>query len=101
MQSLFIGVGASLANALPFILGQLGVTGSTASGIPLTVKYAFQAGAVVFLVCVVWTVVSTSEHPPEDMAVFERERRARRGVGALLAEIGAAVRDMPPTMRQL
>jgi maltose/moltooligosaccharide transporter len=38
MQSLFIGVGASLANALPFILGSFGVTGSTASGIPLSVK---------------------------------------------------------------
>jgi maltose/moltooligosaccharide transporter len=101
MQSLFIGVGASLANALPFLLGQLGVTGSTASGIPLSVKYAFQAGAVVFLLCVVWTVVTTSEHPPEDMAAFERERRERRGVGALLAEIGAAIRDMPATMRQL
>src|SRR6185295_4596966 len=46
MQSLFIGIGASLANALPFLLSKLGVAGSTASGIPLSVKYSFQAGAV-------------------------------------------------------
>src|SRR5215213_1661083 len=38
MQSLFIGIGASLANALPFFLGRMGVVGSTASGIPLSVK---------------------------------------------------------------
>jgi maltose/moltooligosaccharide transporter len=38
MQSLFIGIGASLANALPFVLNQLGVRGETPSGIPLTVK---------------------------------------------------------------
>ena len=101
MQSLFIGVGASLANALPFVLGQLGVTGNTESGIPLTVKYSFQAGAVVFLLAVLWTVVTTSEHPPEDMAAFERARRERRGVGAVLGEIVAAVRDMPATMKQL
>jgi maltose/moltooligosaccharide transporter len=101
MQSLFIGVGASLANALPFLLGRMGVVGSTASGIPLSVKYSFQAGAVVFLVCVLWTVFTTSEYPPEDMAAFERERRERRGIGPLAAEVVEAVREMPATMRQL
>jgi maltose/moltooligosaccharide transporter len=101
MQSLMIGVGASLANALPYIFGRFGVTGSTASGIPLSVKYAFQLGAAVFLLAVIWTVVTTGEHPPEDMAAFERAKRERRGVGPLLAEIGEAIRDMPATMKQL
>jgi maltose/moltooligosaccharide transporter len=101
MQSFFIGVGASLANALPFLFREMGVTGNTASGIPLTVKYSFQAGAVVFLLAVLWTVFTTTEHPPEDMAAFERERRERRGVGALFGEIGSAMRDMPRTMKQL
>ncbi|HEX2092602.1 MAG TPA: hypothetical protein VHG28_09385, partial [Longimicrobiaceae bacterium] len=101
MQSFFIGVGASLANALPFFLSWMGVSGSTASGIPLTVKYSFQVGAVVFFVCVLWTVLTTSEYPPEDMAAFERARRERRGVGALFGEIGSAIGQMPPTMKQL
>jgi maltose/moltooligosaccharide transporter len=101
MQSLFIGVGASLANALPYIFGQLGVTGSTPSGIPLSVKYAFQIGAAVFLLAVLWTVFTTDEHPPEDMAAFAREKQARRGLGPFFGEIAAAVRDMPATMRQL
>src|SRR5437764_9332462 len=56
MQSLFIGIGASLANALPFILNKFGVSGNTASGIPLSVKYSFQVGALVFLLAVLWTV---------------------------------------------
>src|SRR5438045_3363669 len=47
MQSFFIGIGASLANALPLFLRLMGVTGNTASGIPLTVKFSFQFGAVV------------------------------------------------------
>ena len=101
MQSLMIGVGASLANALPLIFRRLGVTGSTASGIPLSVYYAFQLGAAAFLVAVLWTVITTSEHPPEDMAAFERARRERRGLGAMLGEIGHAVRTMPATMKQL
>ena len=101
MQSFFIGVGASLANALPLLLSWLGIEGSTTSGVPLTVKYSFQAGAAVFLVCVLWTVVTTSEFPPEDPAAFERARKGRLGLGPLFAEIAASIREMPRTMRQL
>jgi maltose/moltooligosaccharide transporter len=101
MQSFFIGVGASLANALPLLFSWLGVTGNTESGIPLSVKYSFQVGAAVFFFCVMWTVVTTTEFPPEDPAAFDRARRGRRGLGALFGEIGSSVREMPTTMRQL
>jgi maltose/moltooligosaccharide transporter len=101
VQSLFIGIGASLANALPLLLRTMGVSGNTASGIPLTVKYSFQFGAVVFLLAVLWTVATTSEFPPEDMAAFERAKHDRRGIGHLLGEIAGAIREMPVTMRQL
>jgi maltose/moltooligosaccharide transporter len=101
MQSFFIGVGASLANGLPLFLSWMGVRGNTASGIPLSVKYSFQAGAVVFLICVLWTVVTTTEFPPEDPAAFDRARRNRLGIGALLGEIVTSIREMPATMRQL
>ena len=100
MQSFFIGIGASLANALPLFLAWAGVEGSTPSGIPLSVKYSFQIGAVVFFLAVLWTVLTTTELPPDDPAAFARARR-ERGVGRLLAEIGGAIRDMPRTMRQL
>jgi maltose/moltooligosaccharide transporter len=101
MQSFFIGVGASMANALPLLLSWMGVEGSTPSGIPLTVKYSFQAGAAVFLLAVLWTVFTTSEFPPEDPAAFDRARRDRGKLGALLGEIGTAISEMPRTMRQL
>ena len=100
MQSFFIGVGASFANALPFFFSWMGVTGSTPSGIPLSVKYSFQVGAVVFFLSVLWTVVTTTELPPEDPEAFERER-SRSGIGTLFSEIGGAIRDMPATMKQL
>jgi maltose/moltooligosaccharide transporter len=101
MQSFFIGVGASLANALPFLLSHLGVSGSTSSGIPLSVKYSFQIGALVFLLAVLWTVVTTDELPPDDMEAWERERRTRRGIRDVFAEIVSAIREMPVTMKQL
>ena len=101
VQSLFIGIGASMANALPLLLHTLGVSGNTPSGIPLTVKYSFQFGAAVFLLAVLWTVGTTSEFPPEDMAAFERARKERRGLGPLVGEILESIREMPVTMRQL
>jgi maltose/moltooligosaccharide transporter len=101
VQSFFIGVGASFANAMPLVFAKLGVVGNTPSGIPLSVKYAFQLGAVVFFVAVLWTVFTTSEFPPEDMAAFERARKGKLGLAPLLGEVGKAFREMPRTMRQL
>ena len=105
MQSFFIGIGASLANALPLLLRVMGVEGSTDSGIPLTVKYSFQIGALVFLAAILWTILTTSEDPPADMEAFRRakaERAARgRGFLAVFTDIGSAARAMPRTMKQL
>ena len=105
MQSFFIGVGATLANALPYLFRYTGVTGTTVSGIPLTVQYSFKIGAVVFLLAILWTILTTKEYPPEDMAAFERAREQHRGmvalVKSLVLEIVSAIRDMPATMKQL
>ena len=105
MQSFFIGIGATLANALPYIFRFLGVTGRTTSGIPLTVQYSFKIGAVAFLLAVLWTVITTKEYPPENLAEFERRRSEHKGllalIKSLLEEIVSAIRDMPSTMKQL
>src|SRR5258708_30024233 len=66
MQSFFIGIGATLANALPYLFRTLGVDkrGAAAAAesvrvIPASVSYSFKIGAVVFLACVLWTVFTT------------------------------------------
>jgi maltose/moltooligosaccharide transporter len=101
MQSFFIGIGQTIANALPIILTAIGVTGVLASGIPVTTEYAFKIGAVVFLLAVVWTVVTTREYPPEDMAAFERMKRESSGVLGGFREIFSSIKEMPKTMKQL
>ncbi|MEP6920165.1 MAG: MFS transporter [bacterium] len=101
MQSFFIGLGATFAGWLPLAFSRFGISGNTPSGIPLTIKYAFQIGAVAFLLAVLWTVFTTKEYPPEDMEAFERMRREKRGLAAGLTEILSALREMPQTMRQL
>src|SRR5213078_1287224 len=50
MQSFFIGAGAAIASALPWMFSKLGVSAETASGVPLAVKYSFQLGAAALLI---------------------------------------------------
>jgi maltose/moltooligosaccharide transporter len=101
MQSFFIGIGQTLANALPYLFTALGLVGVMASGIPLSVEYAFKIGAVTFLLAVLWTVFTTKEYPPDDMEAFERMKREKKGIAAGFAEIFRAVAEMPKTMKQL
>jgi len=101
MQSFFIGIGQTLANALPYLFTALGVVGVMASGIPLSVEYSFKIGAIVFLIAVLWTVMTTKEYPPEDMEAFARLRSEKRGCLAGFAEIFSSIAEMPTTMKQL
>jgi maltose/moltooligosaccharide transporter len=101
MQSFFIGIGQTLANALPYLFSMLGVVGVMASGIPLSVEYSFKIGAIVFLAAVLWTVITTKEYPPEDLEAFERMRREHKGCLQGFAEIFSSVAEMPSTMKQL
>jgi maltose/moltooligosaccharide transporter len=104
MQSLFIGLGAVLASALPWMLTHwLGVSAGEqgSNSVPLSVKISFYVGAAVFLGTVLWTVLLTEEHPPRDMDAFREQQERRLGVVATVREVAIAFRQMPSTMREL
>jgi len=103
MQSLFIGLGAVLASAMPWMLTNWFHVAGGAAGhaIPATVRLSFYLGAVTFLTAVLWTVVSTREYPPEDMEAFHVMKAGKRGVRANVEEILDSIAGMPQTMRQL
>jgi maltose/moltooligosaccharide transporter len=101
MQSWFIGIGQTLANALPYLFSAFGVVGVMATGIPLSVDYSFKIGAIVFLAAVLMTVVTTKEYPPEDMEAFQRMRNEKKGILAGFEEILWSLAEMPATMKQL
>ncbi len=79
VQSFFIGLGGTIGGFMPHWLEQWGVTGLAANGLPLNLYYAFKIGAGVFLLTVLWTVCTSSEEPPADLAEFRREQRKHRG----------------------
>jgi len=97
MQSFFIGAGAVIASALPYLFTHaMHIHGETGA-IPLPIRISFYAGALVFLGAVLWTVATTREYPPELPLVKTRPR----GLGANVSEIFSAIAAMPATMRQL
>ncbi len=103
MQSLFIGLGAVIASGLPWMMTNwFHVTESAGAtnAIPITVRYAFYLGAAAFFCAVLWTVLTTSEYPPDSEA-FRRAKEAHAGFLATLREILIALKEMPSTMKQL
>jgi maltose/moltooligosaccharide transporter len=73
LQTVFIGAGAVAASAAPALLAYLGVPNTAPPGqVPPSVAWAFYLGAAALLVTVLWTVVSTREYPPEDIARFDQ-----------------------------
>jgi len=104
MQSFFIGVGAVVADSLPWILKNwFDVSSATGEGsaIPLNVRISFYMGAGAFLGAVLWTVLTSPEYPPEDLEEFRRRKRAEGGLLHLIKEIPDALAQMPSIMRRL
>ncbi|WP_300529028.1 MFS transporter [Maricaulis sp.] len=82
MQTIFIGAGAGLASVAPFVLTQLGVANEAAPGVvPDTVRYSFYIGGVALFLAIGWTIISSKEYSPEEMAKFN----AASGVGRAAA----------------
>ncbi len=104
MQSLLIGAGAVTASALPWILTNwIGLEDSadSTSAIPITIHISFYVGAAVFMLAVLYTIIKTPEHPPEDMEAFEKMKKETSGVFNAFKEIFEGILSMPKTMRQL
>ena len=71
VQTAFIGAGAVIGSLIPPLLEQLGVSNEAAGGgIPDTVRYAFWIGGAALFAAVLWTVISTREYSPDEMARF-------------------------------
>jgi maltose/moltooligosaccharide transporter len=104
MQSLFIGLGAVIASALPYILTHgfhLSDTAGGSSPIPYTVRLSFYVGAAAFFGAVLYTIITTKEYPPENLAAFEKLKMDHAGLRRNIVDISDSILAMPQTMRQL
>jgi maltose/moltooligosaccharide transporter len=67
MQSFFIGTGAVIGSALPWIFSNVLDFDNTAPAgdIAENIVASYYTGALIFFLAVMWTVFSTKEYPPE------------------------------------
>jgi len=103
VQTFFIGIGAVVASALPYIMTNwFDIANTAAPGeIPQSVVLSFYIGAAVFFGAVAWTVFRTKEYPPADMEAFLREKKESAGFLAGFTGIFKSFAQMPKTMIQL
>ena len=103
IQSFFIGTGAVVASALPYIFTNwFGIANTAPKGeIPPSVIYSFYAGAVAFIGAVTWTVFRTKEYPPENIEEFQKKKEENKGFVFGVKDIFESFVNMPKTMIQL
>ena len=84
MQSWFIGIGAIVASALPWMLTNWFAVSNVAAdgGVPDSVRWSFYLGAFVFLTAVGWTILRTREYPPEKLQEFAQAEGPTAAVAA-------------------
>jgi maltose/moltooligosaccharide transporter len=71
VQTAFIGTGAVLGSVFPWLLDKIGASNVAGpDGIPDTVRYSFWFGGAALFIAVLWTVLSTREYSPDEMAAF-------------------------------
>ncbi len=103
MQSMFIGLGAVVASALPWIFTNwFDVSSTSAPGVVAdNVKWSFYLGGFAFLSCVLYTVLTTKEYPPADIPNRQKVEEQKKGLGGGIEEIVYAITHMPKKMKQL
>jgi len=99
IQSVLINIGAVMGSLLPIILTSIGVANHPAVGekVAPTVIWSFYIGGAVLLACVLVTVFSTKEYPPQEYDAYHnitKEEKQKTSIWLLL-------KDMPKQMWQL
>ncbi len=105
IQTVLIGLGAVAGSWLPTILVDwFGVSGTASdNSVPSNVIYAFFIGALLLLGAILWTIFTTSEYSPEEVAKFDdREQDGNTHISSnVVTSIFKDLGNMPETMKQL
>ena len=99
MQSVFTGLGITLANVSLYFFQQW-MGGESSTGIPYWVYGSFYIGAVCSIGSVLVTVFSTKENRPSDEELAAM-RAQPHGLGVAIRDIAAAIKEMPKPLWQL
>jgi len=103
IQTFLIGIGAVIGSWLPYVLGNwMGISKVASNGgIPDNVVFSFYIGAAVMIITILWTVISTKEYSPEELANFNAGNEKVVEEKSKFSDIFKDILAMPKTMKQL
>jgi len=75
VQTFFIGASSVIGSLLPYLLTRVFQVANTApeGQVPDSVKWSFYLGGLVYLLAVLWTILTTREYSPEQQRAFHGE----------------------------
>lgn len=100
VQTCLIGIGAVIGSFLPYVLHNwFGIANTApANTVADNTKYAFYIGAAVFMLSIIWTLVTTKEYPPDEYQLYHGiTHNEHEGLSSIFTDL----RNMPKTMKQL
>ena len=105
IQTALIGFGAVIGSVLPYVITNwFGVSNESIGGsVPLNLTLSFIVGAVVLVLTIIITIVTTKEYSPNELERFDKAEGvpADKPKEAKLTDIFTDFAKMPQTMRQL
>lgn len=110
-QTVLIGIGAVVGSWLPYVIAEyFGVPNRAEDGsVPLNLIWSFIIGAIVLILTILVTVLTTKEYSPEELDLIEKAKakqveqitEAEPKEKAKLSDIFTDFIKMPETMKQL
>ena len=103
VQTFLIGAGAIIGSFLPFVLSEyFGVSKVADQGhVPDNVIWSFYAGAIVLVLSLLWTVITTKEYTTDELKSFDENEEEIESHSHSLGSIFKDFKNMPKAMKQL
>ena len=103
VQTFLIGAGAIIGSFLPFVLSEyFGVSKVAEQGyVPDNVIWSFYAGAIVLVLSLLWTVITTKEYSADELKSFDENEEEIESHSHSLGSIFKDFKNMPKAMKQL
>ena len=103
IQTFLIGIGAVVGSWLPYVMAQwFGISKVAVNGgIPDNVVFSFYIGAAVMIIAILWTISTTKEYSPEELAGFNADKEIVEEEKSKFSDIFRDIAAMPKTMKQL
>ncbi len=103
VQTVLIGIGAVLGSILPWLLSNVfGVSNAAeANAVAPNVVWSFYIGALILMITILHTIITTKEYPPEEFNRYNGNAGKKTVEKTPISEIFANALKMPTRMKRL